>query len=125
MSLLVWMVTYLWGTFATPDSPTPTRGMLRERLGLSAEAAADFDAAVALEPTSAAFVRNRGLCHSACGEMEAAIACFTRALQLAPNEPATLASRGYGPLIYVPAAHRPHNLHVPGYTMARVECGAC
>ena len=70
------------------------RGLLLERLSKPADAAADFDAAIALEPTSAAFLRNRGLCHRACNELEAAIACFTRALQLAPNDAATLASRG-------------------------------
>jgi tetratricopeptide (TPR) repeat protein len=64
-------------------------------MGATADAAADFDAAVALEPTSAAFVRNRGLCHRACGELDAAVACFTRALQLAPGDAATLASRGW------------------------------
>ena len=71
------------------------RGLLLERMGATADAAADFDAAIALEPTSAAFVRNRGMCHRACGELGAAVACFTRALQLAPGDTATLASRGW------------------------------
>jgi len=77
-----------------PDSAAH-RGLLLERMGSTADAAADFDAAVALEPTSAAFVRNRGLCHRSCGELGAAVACFTRALQLAPGDAATLASRGW------------------------------
>jgi len=46
-----------------PDSAAH-RGLLLERMGSTADAAADFDAAVALEPTSAAFVRT-GACATA------------------------------------------------------------
>lgn len=70
------------------------RGLLRERMGQVREASADLAAACLLEPSNAAFLRNRGVNSRTNGDYAAALADLTHVLRLVPNDTVALANRG-------------------------------
>ena len=70
------------------------RGLLRERMGQVREASADLAAACLLEPSNAAFLRNRGVNARTNGDYPAALSDLTHVLRLAPADTVALANRG-------------------------------
>lgn len=70
------------------------RGLLRERMGQVREASADLHAACLLEPSNAAFLRNRGVNHRTVGDWAAALIDLDEVLRLQPGDPIALANRG-------------------------------
>jgi tetratricopeptide (TPR) repeat protein len=55
-----------------------SRALLLERLGRPDQALPDHDRALALEGSSTAYLKHRGLCYRTLGQYAAAIADFTR-----------------------------------------------
>lgn len=67
------------------------------------EASADLAAACLLEPSNAAFLRNRGVNARTNGDYAAALADLTQVLRLAPDDTVALANRGCRPNLQLSA----------------------
>ena len=81
-----------------PIPGTLNRGLLLlERLGRPAEALPDLDAACRLDSGNAAYLRARGLCRRAAGQLRPALEDLSAALRLAPDDAVALANRGLLP----------------------------
>ncbi len=63
------------------------KGLLLADAGQNVEAARAFEAATRLDPTNAVYLVNLGNAQRATGDLEAAVATFRRALELAPGLP--------------------------------------
>jgi len=85
------------GAFAMSDMTAieqARRGLELQAAGNLAEAAAEFDAALALDPNCAEAHNGRGIIHYLCNEFSEAISAFDRALAANPGYAQALNNRG-------------------------------